>query len=189
MGINYIKIDWDFEPLIDMNLSRFTELVTPVPREDVNPLFFEILSAAKLKFVASRVFYSPPGYSGPTHSDDATQSSICKINWATAPAALNEWYEILPRYRSKTPIITTLAGSTFTDYSLAPQKVIESAHLSGWYMIEAAVPHKITNQSAVCRWGMSLIICPEEQSPPGWATTDIIRNRLKNLIARRVAIL
>lgn len=184
MGTNYIKIDWDFDPLIDMNLSRFKERITWIPIEDVNPALIRQLSAASLKIKPPQAFYSPPSFCSSCHVDGNIENlaapwvSRCKINWISSPVALNEWYEILPEDRNKTLHSVTGVGTTYANFNLAPKKVIESARLAGWYIIEAGIPHKVSNHSPDHRWCISIGLSLSAQEL-GWPTMNSIRDRLK----------
>lgn len=183
MGLYFKNIDWEFNPLIDMDLMRFEKRVTVIPNEDINPELVKLFKKLKLKLLLAEIFYSSPGFQSLAHVDGSIEDtsspwpSRCKINWVNIPTTRTQWYEILPENRNKAAALQTAIGTNFINYNSVPKTVIENAYLSGWHLFESGVPHKVINNSNDHRWCMSFVTCPVDQLN-GWATMDVISNKL-----------
>ena len=182
--MNTLYIDWNFDPLIDMDLTRFSKRVTVIQSEDINPIFLDKLSSCGLRLVLAESFYSYPGFCGLVHVDGNPTSlgesweSRCKINLVNVPKTLTQWYDILPENRVRPNISKTPIGTNFIHYDSVPNTVIEDAYLSGWHLFESGVPHKVINKSEYHRWSLCFVACPIGE-PDGWSTMDVIRRKLK----------
>jgi hypothetical protein len=183
MDSHFINIDWYFDPLIDMNLTRFDNRMVKIPYEDINPVFIQKLEDANLKLILAEAFHSRPGFQCSVHVDGSVADptlpwdSRCRINWVDIPCVLTQWYNILPEDRNRAVISTTMIGTSFIHYDPVPKTVIQSAYLKGWHLFESGVPHKVFNRSKEHRWCLGFVTCPIEQEN-GWATMKEISERL-----------
>lgn len=180
----YKNIDWNFNPLLDMDLTRFTDRMTKIPTDDINPLFLNRLEEANFKLVLAECFHSWPGFQCSVHIDGHVEDptlpweSRCRINWVDKDVVLTQWYDILPENRVKAVVSKTMIGTNFIHYDPVPKTVVESVYLKGWHLFESGVPHKVFNQSKEHRWCLGFVVCPADL-PNGWTTMKDIEERLK----------
>jgi hypothetical protein len=184
MSSHFRNIDWNFNPLKDMDLSRFTNPVKNVPIDDINDLVLQKFVDSNLKLVITQAFFLGPGHVYAPHLDGKYVDSDlwisrCKINWVDKPVALNKWFDVAYEDRHKAKFSRTSANTHYVNFSDVPKEIAEEAYIEGWHIFEAGKPHQVMNNSNESRWCISFIICEIENHENGWITMKSLEDRLK----------
>lgn len=178
----YKNINWTFNPLIDMDLSRFQLRFTEVNKADINPEFLLELEKVNLKLIFTGIFYAPPGCRSSIHVDGKLNEilgpwpSRFKLNWTNIGTTDSRWYDILDEDRIGSPIRTDV-NSDFVDFSFCKKKLLMNANLTGWHLFESGMPHGVVNNSKDLRWCISSVVQDVVDNTP-WPTLELLLERL-----------
>jgi len=101
-------------------------------------------------------FYTPPNYSLATaHIDDSKFSNMAKLNYVSGGAEhWMHWYKFVG---TEEQIIktTNVRGDSYYSFDKEHCEEIAREHMEGYYLVNAGVPHGITNDSPIGRWCLS----------------------------------
>lgn len=101
-------------------------------------------------------FYTPPNYSLATaHVDDDGYSNMAKLNYVSG--GLDHWMHWYKFVGTEDQIIktTNVRGDPYYSFEKEHCEEVAREHMEGYYLVNAGVPHGITNDSDVGRWCLS----------------------------------
>lgn len=178
----YKLLDWKFDPLLNMDLTRFRDRFTKVDIEEASPDFLNKLNDSNLKLVFVGVFYSQPGYRGSIHVDGILDdlsgpwSSRIKINWTNTETTSTLWFDVKEQDRIGEPTKTN-ANSDYIKFDKCRKTLIRKSNLKGWHLFESGIPHCVRNYTEEDRWCVSFVVQDANDMTP-WPSLETLTKRL-----------
>lgn len=126
----------------------------------------------------AEVFYTPPFSNLPIHID-VDGSEIVKMNWVYgAENSKMVWYDLIDESQRK--VMTTNIGTPYVLFDEENCVKIHSDSIDRPSLINAAIPHGITNDTNEGRWAVSYVLLDYvSQEKVTWVDAS---NRFKNFL-------
>jgi hypothetical protein len=136
----------------NVNSWEKTRRVQLLVSTHINPEIISMLGSVGIKIMLAELFYSPPNFVSFIHADTYA-NDIAKINWVfCSSVSYMNWYHPLVKKESIKP-----GSHAFIPYKPDEVELIESCCITSPSLIQAAVPHNITNGEKD-RWAVSLML-------------------------------
>jgi hypothetical protein len=147
--------------------------IFPIKEQDSR--FVSLLNTLDLAIVHSEIFYSPPGAKLFIHIDGPSLGKpICKINWIFgADGSFMTWYKL----KDETTTMSVSKTAIGTDYLFLKEEECDEswrAEVRQPSLINAGIPHSMTNPTNEYRWCMSYVIADKRtKSLLRWEDAEI----------------
>lgn len=138
------KIKLPYDPLVEeYNIYEQTVPIKIIDLMYLNPDLKSLLSKLNVHVSFIECFYRPPFNVGGIHLD-SDGGDFSKLNWIYhGEGSYMEWFEPLP---GKQPISKlTPANTRFMEYNQKDVLLVEKQYLSGSYLLQVGVPHRVKN--------------------------------------------
>lgn len=159
----YSPINWNFDPLKNMDLTRFTARTTKVESSECTPELLAAIDSLGLKLQLVEIFYSRKYFQSTLHADffpvDNKWTSRCKINWNSTSLADSRWYNFSPDSVMSECGTTDIATNfvKIQEDSFTRSCVPIRAKIGGWHLFEAGFPHQVVNGNPSDRWCVCVV--------------------------------
>lgn len=122
------------------------------------PLVSKFLSQYNLGITHVEIFYTPPGFVLPIHTDDnETHNNHCKINWVFGlPGSTMSWWK--PNQESIPDHRVTSIGTKYDFFSEEACNLLWSAEVGRPSLVNVGIPHSVFNNTEEGRWCISFML-------------------------------